>query len=56
MWMIGVTRIVKLLEYFYELTLRILGSLYVTSNIVLDELSDVAKLFSTCEDGDDVEL
>ncbi|KAL0340775.1 UNVERIFIED_CONTAM: putative AC transposase [Sesamum radiatum] len=36
-----VERFVKVLQYFYKLIVQISGSLYVTSNIFLDEISEV---------------
>ena len=51
-----ISRFVKFLGHFYDLTLRISGSLYVTCNQVLHELSDVVKLLSTWECSEDIEL
>ena len=46
-------RLYIFLEHFYELTLRVSGSLYETSNIFLHELSNVAcKLIDKQESGD----
>ena len=34
----------QFLEHFYELTLRVSGTLYVTSNILFDELAEMSCL------------
>ncbi|KAL0411098.1 UNVERIFIED_CONTAM: Zinc finger BED domain-containing protein RICESLEEPER 3 [Sesamum latifolium] len=51
-----VSKFVKVLRYFYDLTNRIFGSLYVTSNTFLDEISDVDDLLKERLKGDDVYL
>ncbi|KAI3472907.1 hypothetical protein Pfo_030975 [Paulownia fortunei] len=42
-WVV-VERFVKVFRYFYEFTLRVSGSLFVTSNTFIDEISDVDEL------------
>lgn len=37
--------LLKFLKHFYKLTLRIFGSLYVTSNIMFHEISEVDMIF-----------
>ncbi|KAL0352470.1 UNVERIFIED_CONTAM: Zinc finger BED domain-containing protein DAYSLEEPER [Sesamum calycinum] len=51
-----VRKFVKVLRYFYDLTNRVSGSLYVTSNTFLDEISDVDDLLKEWINGDDVDL
>ncbi|KAL0319845.1 UNVERIFIED_CONTAM: Zinc finger BED domain-containing protein RICESLEEPER 2 [Sesamum radiatum] len=51
-----VPKFVKVLRYFYDLTNQIFGSLYVTSNTFLDEISDVDDLLKGWLKGDDVYL
>ncbi|KAL0329120.1 UNVERIFIED_CONTAM: Zinc finger BED domain-containing protein RICESLEEPER 2 [Sesamum radiatum] len=51
-----VRKFVKVLRYFYDLTNRVSGSLYVTSNNFLDEISDVDDLLKEWINGDDVDL
>lgn len=38
--------LLKFLKHFYKLSLRISGSLYVTSNIMFHEISDVDMLLN----------
>ena len=40
----NVRRLVRFLEHFYQLTLRISGSLYITSNSFLSEISKLYYL------------
>ncbi|KAK4486696.1 hypothetical protein RD792_006756 [Penstemon davidsonii] len=49
-------KMVKILQHFYDLTLRISGSLYVTSNTFLDEISDVDDLIKDWMKSGDIEL
>ncbi|KAL0290619.1 UNVERIFIED_CONTAM: hypothetical protein Sangu_2565500 [Sesamum angustifolium] len=51
-----VRKFVKVLRYFYDLTNRVSGSLYVTSNTFLDEISDVDDLLKEWINVDDVDL
>ncbi|KAK4411770.1 hypothetical protein Sango_0250000 [Sesamum angolense] len=51
-----VRKFVKVLRYFYDLTNRVSGSLYVTSNTFLDETSDVDDLLNERINGDNVDL
>ncbi|KAL0303353.1 UNVERIFIED_CONTAM: putative AC transposase [Sesamum radiatum] len=51
---VTVAKLVKVLRYFYDLTNQSLGSLYVTSNTFLDEISDVDDLLNEWLKGDDV--
>ncbi|KAL0295964.1 UNVERIFIED_CONTAM: putative AC transposase [Sesamum radiatum] len=51
-----VRKFVKVLQYFYDLTNRVSGLLYVTSNTFLDEISDVDDLLNEWINGDDVDL
>lgn len=52
----NVRRMVDILVHFYELTLRISGSLYVTSNVFYHEISTVNCLLKEWIKSDDVEL
>ncbi|XP_021600728.1 zinc finger BED domain-containing protein RICESLEEPER 3-like [Manihot esculenta] len=49
-------KIVEFLGHFYELTLRISGSRYVTSNIFFDEISSVDCLLQEWKSSNDLEL
>ncbi|KAG8651936.1 hypothetical protein MANES_06G036850v8 [Manihot esculenta] len=49
-------KIVEFLGHFYELTLRIYGSRYVTSNIFFDEISSVDCLLQEWKSSNDLEL
>ncbi|KAL0405869.1 UNVERIFIED_CONTAM: Zinc finger BED domain-containing protein RICESLEEPER 2 [Sesamum latifolium] len=51
-----VSKFMKVLRYFYDLTNQISESLYVTSNTFLDEISDVDDLLKEWLKGDDVYL
>lgn len=44
------------LKYFYETTLRISGSLYVTGNMYLQEICGILKMISVARDGDDFDI
>ena len=52
----NVRRMVQVLEHFYELTIRISGSLYVTSNDFFHEISDVECLLNEWITGNDFDL
>ncbi|KAK4487340.1 hypothetical protein RD792_006045, partial [Penstemon davidsonii] len=54
-WVV-VEKMVKILQHFYDLTIQISGSLYVTSNTFLDEISDVDDLIKEWMNSDDIEL
>lgn len=51
-----VRRMVDMLVHFYELTLRISGSLYVTSNVFYHEISTVNYLLKEWMNSDDVDV
>ncbi|XP_057950855.1 zinc finger BED domain-containing protein RICESLEEPER 2-like [Malania oleifera] len=50
-----VRKFVMFLEHFYELTIRVSGSLYVTSNTFFDEISGIDCLLKEWENSDDLE-
>ncbi|KAF2294186.1 hypothetical protein GH714_008074 [Hevea brasiliensis] len=52
----NVRRLVDLLGHFYDLTLRISGSRYVTSNIFFNEISSVDCLLQEWQGSNDIEL
>ncbi|KAF2304059.1 hypothetical protein GH714_026722 [Hevea brasiliensis] len=52
----NVRRLVDFLGHFYDLTLRISGSRYVTSNIFFNEISSVDCLLQEWQGSNDVEL
>ncbi|KAF2292745.1 hypothetical protein GH714_027826 [Hevea brasiliensis] len=52
----NVRRVIDLLGHFYDLTLRISGSRYVTSNIFFNEISSVDCLLQEWQGSNDVEL
>lgn len=52
----NVRRIVLFLKHFYELTLRISGTLYVTSNGFVHEFVEVDGLLKEMEDDDDYQM
>ncbi|KAK4478968.1 hypothetical protein RD792_014475 [Penstemon davidsonii] len=54
-WLV-VEKMVKILQHFYDLTLQISGSLYVTSNTFLDEISDVDEVIKDWMNYDDIQL
>lgn len=47
---------VKFLETFYELTLRVSGSLYVTSNVHFHEIGEASCILKILVDSDDIDL
>jgi hypothetical protein len=51
-----VRKMANLLGQFYELTLRISGSLYMTSNIFFNEINDVDYVLQEWEKSDDIDL
>ncbi|KAF2308598.1 hypothetical protein GH714_011172 [Hevea brasiliensis] len=51
-----VRRVVDFLSHFYDLTLRISGSRYVTSNIFFNEISSVDCLLQEWQGSDNMEL
>ncbi|XP_057958519.1 zinc finger BED domain-containing protein RICESLEEPER 2-like [Malania oleifera] len=51
-----VRKFVMFLEHFYELTIRVSGSLYVTSNTFFDEISGIDCLLKQRENSDDLKL
>ncbi|XP_073273203.1 zinc finger BED domain-containing protein RICESLEEPER 2-like [Primulina huaijiensis] len=51
-----IRHMVKFLETFYELTLRVSGSSYVTSNVHFHEIGEVACIFKMLVDSDDTDL
>ena len=52
----NVKRLVDMLVHFYELTMRISGSLYVTSNIFYHEISTVNLISKEWMSSDDVDV
>ncbi|XP_058003896.1 zinc finger BED domain-containing protein RICESLEEPER 2-like [Hevea brasiliensis] len=52
----NVRRLVDFLGHFYDLTLRISGSRYVTSNIFFNEISSVDCLLQEWQGSNDIEL
>ncbi|XP_063940304.1 zinc finger BED domain-containing protein RICESLEEPER 2-like [Daucus carota subsp. sativus] len=52
----NVRRMVDILVHFYELTIRISGSLYVTSNIFYHEISTVNYLLKDWMKSDDIDV
>lgn len=52
----NVRRLCTFLEHFYELTLRVSGSLYVTSNKFFEEIASVDFLLKNANSSDDLEL
>ncbi|XP_073153666.1 zinc finger BED domain-containing protein RICESLEEPER 2-like [Henckelia pumila] len=54
-WM-KIRHMVKFLETFYDLTLRVSGSLYVTSNVHFQEIGEVSCLLRMLVDSDDIDL
>ena len=46
----------QFLEYFYELALRVSSILYVTSNILFDELAKMSCFLQDAQCNDDVEF
>ena len=52
----NVANYVHFLEHFYDLTLQSSGSLYVTSNVVVHDLSDILVLMKEWKNGVDLRL
>lgn len=44
----NVKRLTKFLEHFYELTLRVSGTLYVTSNSFMDDITSIDAALNNC--------
>ncbi|GKA80597.1 zinc finger BED domain-containing protein RICESLEEPER 2-like protein [Tanacetum coccineum] len=44
----NVRRLAKFLEHFYELTLKVSGTLYVTSNSFLDDITSINAALNNC--------
>ncbi|GKB75752.1 zinc finger BED domain-containing protein RICESLEEPER 2-like protein [Tanacetum coccineum] len=44
----NVRRLTKFLEHFYELTLKVSGTLYVTSNSFLDDITSIDAALNNC--------
>ncbi|KAF2316103.1 hypothetical protein GH714_041075 [Hevea brasiliensis] len=49
-------KMAEMLSYFYELTLRISGSRYITSNMVFGEISDLAFILNQWVDSTNIEV
>ncbi|GKD76633.1 zinc finger BED domain-containing protein RICESLEEPER 2-like protein, partial [Tanacetum coccineum] len=47
----NVRRLTKFLEHFYELTLKVSGTLYVTSNSFLDDITSIEAALNNCING-----
>ncbi|GKB14705.1 zinc finger BED domain-containing protein RICESLEEPER 2-like protein [Tanacetum coccineum] len=47
----NVRRLTKFLEHFYELTLKVSGTLYVTSNSFLDDITSIDAALNNCING-----
>ncbi|GKA91596.1 reverse transcriptase domain-containing protein [Tanacetum coccineum] len=47
----NVRRLTKFLEHFYQLTLKVSGTLYVTSNNFLDDITSIDTALSNCING-----
>ncbi|GKD69136.1 zinc finger BED domain-containing protein RICESLEEPER 2-like protein [Tanacetum coccineum] len=47
----NVRRLTKILEHFYELTLKVSGILYVTSNSFLDDITSIDAALNNCING-----
>ncbi|GKE05188.1 zinc finger BED domain-containing protein RICESLEEPER 2-like protein [Tanacetum coccineum] len=47
----NVRRLTKFLEHFYELTLKVSGTLYVTSNSFLDDITSIDASLNNCING-----
>ncbi|GJZ78692.1 zinc finger BED domain-containing protein RICESLEEPER 2-like protein [Tanacetum coccineum] len=47
----NVRRLTKFLEHFYQITLKVSGTLYVTSNNFLDDITSIDTALSNCING-----
>ncbi|GJT51118.1 zinc finger BED domain-containing protein RICESLEEPER 2-like protein [Tanacetum coccineum] len=47
----NVRRLTKFLEHFYELTLKVSGTVYVTSNSFLDDITSIDAALNNCING-----
>ncbi|GKD01124.1 zinc finger BED domain-containing protein RICESLEEPER 2, partial [Tanacetum coccineum] len=47
----NVRRLTKFLEHFYQLTLKVSGTLYVTSNSFLDDITSIDAALNNCING-----
>ncbi|GJR01522.1 putative leucine-rich repeat domain-like protein [Tanacetum coccineum] len=47
----NVRRLTKFLEHFYQLTLKVSGTLYVTSNSFLDDITSIEAALNNCING-----